>query len=74
MARTKSEPPSDQCNTAQQKSDPLTKWATRAILLFITLATFSWLDTIKVTSSSFLLSFSLTCLFVFLPQGSMVRL
>ncbi|KAF8483841.1 C-8 sterol isomerase [Russula ochroleuca] len=47
MARTKSEPPSDQCNTAQQKSDPLTKWATRAILLFITLATFSWLDTIK---------------------------
>lgn len=29
------------------KSDPLTKWAIRTIYLLITLATFSWLDTIK---------------------------
>ncbi|KAI0000850.1 C-8 sterol isomerase [Russula vinacea] len=43
----KTEPPSDQCNNTAPKSDPLTKWATRAIVLFITLATFSWLDTIK---------------------------
>jgi len=32
---------------SSQKCDPLTKWATRAIFLFMTLATFSWLDTIK---------------------------
>jgi hypothetical protein len=31
-----------------KKCDPLTKWAARAIFLFMTLATFSWLDTIKV--------------------------
>jgi len=30
-----------------QKCDPLTRWAARAILLLMTLATFSWLDTIK---------------------------
>jgi len=36
---------------AAAKSDPLTKWATRAIFLLLTLATFSWLDTIKVCNS-----------------------
>ena len=35
-----------------QKCDPLTKWAARAIFLFMTLATFSWLDTIKVKTLS----------------------
>jgi C-8 sterol isomerase len=30
------------------KKDPLTKWVTRTIYLLITLATFSWLDMIKV--------------------------
>ena len=30
------------------KSDPFTKWATRALVLLVTLASFSWLDTIKV--------------------------
>jgi hypothetical protein len=39
----------DQSNIAA-RSDPLTKWAMRAIFLFITLASFSWLDTIKVPS------------------------
>ncbi|KAH9036192.1 ERG2/sigma1 receptor-like protein [Lactarius hengduanensis] len=29
------------------KSDPFTKWVTRALVLLVTLATFSWLDTIK---------------------------
>ncbi|KAH9976239.1 ERG2/sigma1 receptor-like protein [Lactifluus volemus] len=52
MASTKSGPahqnPSDQCTSPKKKKpDPLTKWATRALVLFITLATFSWLDTIK---------------------------
>jgi hypothetical protein len=36
-----------------KKCDPLTKWAARAIFLFMTLATFSWLDTIKVKHSRF---------------------
>ena len=52
MAGTKSGAPNasgpDQ-NDIAGKSDPLTKWAMRAILLFITLASFSWLDTIKVS-------------------------
>lgn len=65
----KTEPPSDQCNNTAPKSDPLTKWATRAIVLFITLATFSWLDTIKVPSIPFSLPSltkcaDLTCLFI----------
>lgn len=38
----------DKSDTAA-KCDPLTKWATRAIFLLITLASFSWLDTIKVS-------------------------
>ncbi|KAF8504813.1 C-8 sterol isomerase [Russula emetica] len=50
MANTKLASPSasrpDQ-NNIGPKSDPLTKWATRIIYLLITLATFSWLDTIK---------------------------
>jgi hypothetical protein len=59
MAGTKSVTPAasrpDQSNAAP-KCDPLTKWATRAIFMFMALATFSWLDTIKV---SFLLFISL---------------
>jgi C-8 sterol isomerase len=38
----------DQKNNIGPKRDPLTKWVTRIIYLLITLATFSWLDTIKV--------------------------
>jgi len=40
-------PPNVPSQNTTQKGDPLTKWATRAIFLLITLATFSWLDTIK---------------------------
>jgi len=51
MPRTKSASPNasrlDKDNIARC-GDPLTKWVTRAIYLLITLATFSWLDTIKV--------------------------
>lgn len=51
MASAKSASPTasrpDQ-NNIRPKSDPLTKWVARAIYLLITLATFSWLDTIKV--------------------------
>ena len=36
-------------NNIVPKSDPLTTWVTRIIYLLITLATFSWLDTIKVS-------------------------
>jgi C-8 sterol isomerase len=35
-------------NNFGPKKDPLTKWVTRTIYLLITLATFSWLDMIKV--------------------------
>jgi hypothetical protein len=42
----------DKSDTAA-KCDPLTKWATRAIFLLITLASFSWLDTIKVSFPPF---------------------
>ncbi|KAH9050894.1 ERG2/sigma1 receptor-like protein [Lactarius deliciosus] len=41
---TKSSPVSQ---SIPPKSDPFTKWAIRALVLFVTLATFSWLDTIK---------------------------
>jgi C-8 sterol isomerase len=68
MAGTKSVTPAasrpDQNSTAP-KSDSLTKWATRAIFLFITLATFSWLDTIKVSFSSLSLSRQMVNLFIF---------
>ena len=37
-----------QNSSISSKSDPFTKWVTRALVLLITLATFSWLDTIKV--------------------------
>ncbi len=51
MTSTKSGSPNvsrlDQNNIAK-RNDPLSKWVTRAIYLLITLATFSWLDTIKV--------------------------
>ncbi|KAI9441713.1 ERG2/sigma1 receptor-like protein [Lactarius indigo] len=33
--------------SAPPKKDPFTKWVTRALVLLVTLATFSWLDTIK---------------------------
>jgi len=39
--------PDNKGNIATTKGDPLTKWVARAIYLLITLATFSWLDTIK---------------------------
>jgi len=50
MAGTKSgstPPNSSGQSICQKKYDPLTKWATRAFVLLLTLATFSWLDTIK---------------------------
>jgi C-8 sterol isomerase len=48
--KTESTPPPVPGQYDSQKRDPLTKWATRAIFLLLTLATFSWLDTIKVRS------------------------
>jgi C-8 sterol isomerase len=61
MANTKLASPSasrpDQSNTGPKK-DPLTKWVTRTIYLLIALATFSWLDTIKV---AFTHTLSLSC-------------
>ncbi|KAI0002135.1 C-8 sterol isomerase [Russula compacta] len=49
MTSTKSEstPPNAPGQDTSKKCDPLTRWATRAIFLLVTLATFSWLDTIK---------------------------
>lgn len=41
---TKSSPVSQ---SIPPKSDPFTKWVTRALVLLVALATFSWLDTIK---------------------------
>jgi hypothetical protein len=61
----------DQSNVTA-KCDPLTKWATGAILLFITLATFNWLDTIKVPSFLPSLSVSRKRANPFYLPGSMV--
>ena len=48
MTSTTTKPSFVPQNSISPKSDPFTKWVTRALVLLITLASFSWLDTIKV--------------------------